>query len=130
MDIPQLQLVETKAEKQSSEYKWYHFTQNNSGGYYSKPAKDILIELRDEEKGLAKLVLNCLLDIDYDFCECCGERWNFDGGTEYDTLDEFWECSKGFASLKRGKTENIPFLIVIDKNKTIETYDIAERING
>ena len=70
--------------------KFYSFEQNNSGGFYAVDdtvAEVVVFEAdspddansRAEEKGL----------FDYDFCECCGERFS-----------RQWSDEKGFDSVE------------------------------
>jgi hypothetical protein len=69
----------------------YSFDQNNSGGYYAKPAQHIIVkDARDSEHATeialaAGMYFNGVAD--GSDCSCCGDRWN--GITEeYDTLDK------------------------------------------
>ena len=57
---------------------FFTFTQNNSGGFYTKPAKFVIIEAEnpDEANSIAEdngVYFNgCSNGND---CECCGDRW-------------------------------------------------------
>lgn len=64
--------VEVDVPATSDKNMWYEMHQNNSGGYYVEPAKRIWIEAESYEA--AKSVENSL-GLDYNYCECCGERW-------------------------------------------------------
>ena len=74
---------------------YFHFQQNNSGGYYDGP-KHIWVEARDAEHANERALFldtgvyfnGCESDRD---CSCCGDRWSeaYGEGTEvphyYDT---------------------------------------------
>ena len=69
----------------------YNFDQNNSGGYYVKPAQNIIVkDARDEKHAIeialkAGMYFNGVADgVD---CDCCGDRWNGISG-EYGDLDK------------------------------------------
>jgi hypothetical protein len=66
--------------KQSIEVdlKWYHFSQNNSGGYFIQNdtvAEDVFIQATCEEE--ACRIASDLFEDYSDYCECCGERWSY-----------------------------------------------------
>lgn len=56
--------------------KWYHFDQNNSGGFFvmnDDVGEHVFIQASDEESAMHKF---SLLDNQGDnWCECCGQRW-------------------------------------------------------
>lgn len=56
-----------------SEGKWFEFDQNNSGGYYSGPAKRVFIQAADGDEAYS--ILRQQEDFSTSFCECCGQRW-------------------------------------------------------
>ena len=52
--------------------KWYHYGQNNSGGYYVEPAKNVWVQGSSVAAIEASFEsLGCSTE----FCSCCGERW-------------------------------------------------------
>jgi len=56
--------------------KWYHYNQNNSGGYFIKDemvCEDVFIQARDCKEADAKAEV--LFESRSDYCPCCGERW-------------------------------------------------------
>lgn len=59
--------------------KWYHFRQNNSGGYFindENVGEDVFIQASsvEEVKQKAEEIFN-----EYrEYCDCCGERWSDD----------------------------------------------------
>ena len=58
---------------------FYHFDQNNSGGEFHGPARNVFIEALDS--GHANQIAESIgiyfdgVDMGYD-CPCCGNRWN------------------------------------------------------
>ena len=93
--------------------KVYSFHQNNSGGYYTLPAKNIIVkDARDSEHATeiaiaAGMYLNGVsLGMD---CDCCGDRW-YGMDYEFNTVDEAIadarKCDFGDA--------NVPMYIVVD----------------
>ena len=69
----------------------YSFHQNNSGGYYTAPAKNIIVvDAKSEDQALetakkAGLYLNGVsMGMD---CDCCGDRWH-NMAYEFDTIEE------------------------------------------
>lgn len=53
--------------------KWYHYNQNNSGGYFVDPAQHVWVQgtsADDVERRFEAL------GFDDSFCLCCGERWS------------------------------------------------------
>ena len=54
--------------------RWFAWSQNNSGGFYMEPGKNVLIEAHSKLEAIA------IFDAEYydDFynCECCGDRWS------------------------------------------------------
>ena len=99
----------------------YSFHQNNSGGYYDLPAKNIIVkDARDSEHATeiaiaAGMYLNGVsLGVD---CDCCGDRW-YGMDYEFHTVDEAIadakKCDFGDA--------NVPMYIVVDD------LDIADTV--
>ena len=69
----------------------YNFDQNNSGGYYVKPAQNIIVKDARDEKHAIEIALDAGMYFDgvadgVD-CDCCGDRW-YGMAHEYDTLDK------------------------------------------
>ena len=68
----------------------YSFDQNNSGGYYAKPAQHIIVKDARDEKHAIEIALKAGMyfkgvagGVD---CRCCGDRWNGISG-EYGDLE-------------------------------------------
>lgn len=78
--------------------KWFHFGQNNSGGYFivnEQVAEDVYIQAENAQQAAARAAV--IFEPYSEFCECCGERWSFyvdeddgyDVPTKYDVdIDE------------------------------------------
>ena len=66
---------------------FYHFRQNNSGGYWVGPI-NVIVEANSpaEANEIASTVGPCYFDGDGD-CSCCGNRWS-----------ELWENEEGSES--------------------------------
>jgi hypothetical protein len=91
----------------------YSFHQNNSGGYYDLPAKNIIVkDARDSEHATeiaiaAGMYLQGVsLGVD---CDCCGDRW-YGIDHEFDTLAEaIAAANDGYRD-----NDNIPQYVVVD----------------
>jgi len=58
--------------------RWFHFSQNNSGGYFiedEQVAEDVYIQDVDADSAICRAG-NIFAGRD-DFCPCCGERWSY-----------------------------------------------------
>ena len=59
--------------------KWFHYSQNNSGGYFIKDdmvCEDVFIQ--DVSAKRAQLRAEEIFEDRSDYCPCCGERWYTD----------------------------------------------------
>lgn len=57
--------------------KWFHYDQNNSGGYFiidDEVAEDVFIQAPSAAE--AEERANALFDGCSEYCECCGPRWS------------------------------------------------------
>jgi hypothetical protein len=54
---------------------WFMFDQNNSGGYWTFPAKNVLMVAETEEAAWERL--RDLPDYTSESCDCCGARWGY-----------------------------------------------------
>ena len=97
----------------------YNFHQNNSGGFFTQPAKNIIVkDARDSEHAL-EIAMAAGLYLDGvrggADCECCGDRW--DGGSyDFDTLDEAIESASDISW-----NDEIPPYIVVDDLDVADT---------
>jgi hypothetical protein len=58
--------------------KWFHFNQNNSGGYHivnEVVAEDVYIQAPNADEAAARAEV--ILEPYSEYCHCCGERWWF-----------------------------------------------------
>lgn len=76
--------------------KWYHFSQNNSGGSHTNNddvGEDVFIQAESEQ--LAQFKFDDLDNDADNWCECCGERWY--GSDEIEEPDVFGKLlSEGY----------------------------------
>lgn len=59
-----------------SNLKWFHYSQNNSGGYFidnDDVSHDIFVQAESAE--LANIKAEKITADYSEFCDCCGERW-------------------------------------------------------
>ncbi|NCX56661.1 MAG: hypothetical protein EBW87_05625 [Burkholderiaceae bacterium] len=75
---------------------FYLIDQNNSGGYIitdENVASVVIIEAESEQKAKSKFVELGMYD--YDYCECCGERFSLyftqTLNTEQEAIKEGWD---------------------------------------
>jgi len=91
----------------------YRFDQNNSGGYYSRPAKNIIVKDARDEKHAVEIALKAGMYFDGvadgTDCSCCGDRW-YPYAQEYDHID------KAVAAAAMGYDDGggIPQHIIVD----------------
>jgi hypothetical protein len=72
VDFNGLNLDAEKVAQALPEGPWWHFDQNNSGGYFAGPKNVFLIA---ETQEAAEELLKSVPDYTDSFCSCCGERW-------------------------------------------------------
>lgn len=64
-----------------NELKWFHYSQNNSGGYFienDEVSEDLFVQAEDANQANKKAFE---VTEDYSkYCECCGERWWISAG--------------------------------------------------
>ena len=70
--------VEIPEELVTPAPKWFHFSQNNSGGYFivnEQVAEDVYVQAENAQQAAARAAV--IFEPYSEFCECCGERWSF-----------------------------------------------------
>jgi len=91
----------------------YSFNQNNSGGYYTEPAKNIIVQDARDEKHATEIALKAGMYFDgvaYGTdCDCCGDRW-YPMANEYDHINE----AIADASYDLCTGDRIPQYIIVD----------------
>ena len=68
--------------------KWFHFSQNNSGGYFIRNedvAEDVYVQAVDAKQATA--FAEMIFEDYSEFCECCGPRWTTDYIRDEDGYD-------------------------------------------
>tara|TARA_R100000008_G_scaffold15335_2_gene7481 strand:- start:2065 stop:2379 length:315 start_codon:yes stop_codon:yes gene_type:complete len=93
---------------------FYVFHQNNSGGYFTKPAKNIIVKDARDEEHATEIALQAGMyfggieaGID---CECCGDRW-YPMAMDFDTADDAIEYAN---QLNFSSDANIPAYVMVD----------------
>jgi len=92
----------------------YNFDQNNSGGYYVKPAQNIIVKDARDEKHAIEIALKAGMYFngvaDGTDCDCCGDRWN-GISEEYGDLDKaVADANKSFIDEHNG----VPKYVIVD----------------
>ena len=68
---------EPASEAPVSKLRWWHFDQNNSGGYFitnEDVAEDVFIQASSAEEATKRA--EALFENYSEYCACCGERWS------------------------------------------------------
>jgi hypothetical protein len=92
----------------------YSFNQNNSGGYYAKPAQHIIVKDARDEKHAIEIALAAGMYFDgvadgVD-CNCCGDRWH-GYAAEYGSIEKaIADANDTFLDEHNG----IPKYVIID----------------
>lgn len=95
---------------------FYHFHQNNSGGFLAEPACEVFIEADTAEEANAIGLENgiyfdgCSKNID---CNCCGDRWYraFNG----DRLENEEELQAHIEAYSWSAGRDVPHVIIVRK---------------
>ena len=92
----------------------YNFDQNNSGGYYVKPAQNIIVKDARDEKHAIEIALAAGMYFDGvadgTDCDCCGVRW-VPMAQEYDSAEKaVADANRSFIDEHNG----IPKYIIVD----------------
>lgn len=100
---------------------FYHFRQNNSGGYFTRPAHHVYVEADNEEQAVEVFTSIDGVYLDsYRDCSCCGSRWDeYISDTyanEYETLRAIEEEIKDRFSWSV-KRDPVPYAFIRSKKK-------------
>ena len=99
----------------------YSFHQNNSGGYFIEPAKNILVKNARDEAHATELAEDAGMYLDDGSdCSCCGDRW---GGCDYE--HETMEEAKDFAIKSSFGRDQIPAYVVVDGGHILPDIAVA-----
>lgn len=71
----QAALKKTK-KKPNVATRFWHYSQNNSGGYFLGPT-DVIVEATSSDDADERASASGLVDFGAEYCECCGSRWSF-----------------------------------------------------
>jgi nucleoid-associated protein YgaU len=58
--------------------KWFHYNQNNSGGYFilnDQVGSDVFVQAYSYEEANERI--EDVLEANSEYCDCCGERWQY-----------------------------------------------------
>lgn len=90
---------------------WFHFNQNNSGGYYTGPARNVLIAAEDMDAARARL--EAQEGYSSESCSCCGSRWYGHEMDREDMANRLFELADPEHWENRESGEGIPVLLVL-----------------
>jgi hypothetical protein len=92
----------------------YSFEQNNSGGYYRKPAKHIIVKDACNEKHAEEIAIKAGMYYDGKAagtdCSCCGDRW-YPMDYEHETIEDAIAHASGRRT--GGSPSTVPQYIVV-----------------
>lgn len=100
---------------ETTKNKYYVFSQNNTGGVFKSPAKNVIVQALSTELANSIAKNNGVyFDENYEIdCDCCGTRW--DKANEYYSFDSKEEAIK--ASYVSDFDKEIPDFIIVEENK-------------
>ena len=102
---------------------FYRFRQNNSGGYFNKPARHVFVEATSEAEARELFVKidGCYFDPDYRRdCSCCGNRWDSYIWDEYANDYELMRAIEQEIKDRDAwciKKEEVPFALIKGRTK-------------
>lgn len=89
---------------------WFHFRQNNSGGFFIGP-KNVIILAADEKAAWERL--RGMEDYSAEACSCCGARWYGEESTKAEIIERLTELSNPEAFDRTFDPEVLPCLIML-----------------
>jgi hypothetical protein len=111
-----------------AEGPWFRFWQNNSGGFYTGPAKQVYVEADCEQEAGERL--SDQPDYSESMCECCGPRWY--SGLMLDkesVVSELLELADPEHYMNSDKGDPTPTALIIPKgghNKKLGPFTLAK----
>ena len=103
----------------------YSYRQNNSGGYYTKPAKHIIVKNARDSEHATEIAMSAGMYFNGvaagTDCACCSDRWsNYD--SEYDTMeDALLDITQEDIIRDSMQSDGVPHYIVIDDLDVLDT---------
>ena len=103
----------------------YMFRQNNSGGYYCKPAKHIIVKNARDSEHAHEIALASGMYLNGvaagSDCSCCGDRW-YGMDTEFNTMeDALLDITRDDILRDSMESDNVPHYIVVDDLDVLDT---------
>jgi len=104
----------------------YSFRQNNSGGFYTQPAKFIIVKDAKDSEHATEIALGAGMYLQgvaagMD-CGCCGDRW-YGVDNEWDTMENALLAITGKDVYQDSmRSDNVPHYVVVDD------LDIADTV--
>ena len=103
----------------------YSFRQNNSGGYYTAPAKHIIVKNAKDSEHATEIAMSAGMyfhgvatGMD---CSCCGDRW-YNIADEYDSLeDALLDITRDDILRDSMESDKVPHYIVVDELDVTDT---------
>ena len=92
---------------------FYVFRQNNSGGYFTEPAKNIIVKDASDSEQATEIALKAGMYFDGIMagvdCECCGDRW-------FPMTESFVMLHDAIDYAGRGYSDNdgVPQYVIVD----------------
>lgn len=101
---------------------WYHYRQNNSGGYWHSPAIEVIIEADNAAKANAIAQSHGLyFDGDGD-CPCCGNRWSEAyGKPDAENLEDLTVYRFSFTE-RTASMSGIALAMILDKSGEVQKF--------
>lgn len=104
---------------------YYQYRQNNSRGYFKKPALNVFIEADSVEESdkLFQTVEGCYFDPYCRFdCNCCGSRWStcYSEGLTEEQMRATIAADDGYAKRWLIDHDNVAAVYIKHKNKEAE----------
>jgi len=90
---------------------WFFFDQNNSGGYFTGPARNVLIAADTMEA--ARERLEAQEGYTSSYCSCCGARWYADGVTKAEMAERLMGWADPEHWENKDRADGVPTLLVL-----------------
>lgn len=97
---------------------FYRFRQNNSGGFFTGPAINVIVEADSQEESQRLAEQHGLYFDGRGDCPCCGNRWAVWPLEEYETFEEAFGYV--FPATVNELQNNISNFIFINKDGEVE----------